>query len=79
MKNVESQANSSTPLPGNVHTVNTLANFEPGLCVGGIRWDIFKNRDELIEYGAIFYMGKKLLIDRNRYLDWLKKHQPLSF
>jgi hypothetical protein len=53
---------------GPIHTVDTLADEEPGLNRGGIRWDIHQNKDELLEAGAIFYIGRKLLIDRDRYV-----------
>ena len=55
-----------------IHTVQTLANSEPGFTEGGIRWTIFQHKDELLEAGAIFYNRKKLLIDRDRYIDCLR-------
>jgi len=58
--------------PGTVHTVQTLATAEPGLNEGGIRWTIFQHKQDLIDYGAIFYNGKKLLIDREKYIEYLK-------
>ena len=54
--------------PGTVHTVQTLAAAEPGLNEGGIRWTIFQHKSKLVDEGAIFYVGKKLLIDRDRYV-----------
>jgi hypothetical protein len=59
-------------IPGTVHTVQTLANAEPGLNEGGIRWTIFQHKTALVEAGAIFFCGKKLLIDRNRFIEFLK-------
>ena len=53
---------------GQVHTVQTLAYAEPAFNEGGIRWTIFQHKDELLEAGAIFYNGRKLLIDRDRYI-----------
>lgn len=58
--------------PGTVHTVQTLAATEPGLNEGGIRWTIFQHKSTLIEAGAVFFSGKKLLIDRDRYIALLK-------
>ena len=60
------------PIPGPVHTVQTLAATEPGLNEGGIRWTIFQHKSKLVDTGAIFYVGKKLLIDRDRYVSLLK-------
>ena len=62
----------SEPKPGAVHTVQTLAAAEPGLNEGGIRWTIFQHKSKLVDAGAIFFVGKKLLIDRNRYVSLLK-------
>ena len=59
--------------PGTVHTVQTLATAEPGLNEGGIRWTIFQHKDELLEARAIFYSGRKLLIDRDRYVSFLRE------
>ena len=58
--------------PGTVHTVQTLAAADPGLNEGGIRWIIFQHKSELVDAGAIFFVGKKLLIDRNRFVSYLK-------
>ncbi len=58
--------------PGTVHTVQTLAGTEPGLNEGGIRWTIFQHKSALVDAGAIFFSGKKLLIDRDRFIEFLK-------
>ena len=58
--------------PGTIHTVQTLAAAEPGLNEGGIRWTIFQHKSKLVDVGAIFFVGKKLLIDRDRYVSLLK-------
>ncbi len=58
--------------PGAVHTVQTLAAAEPGLNEGGIRWTIFQHKSRLVDEGAIFFVGKKLLIDRDRYVNFLR-------
>jgi len=58
--------------PGTVHTVQTLAAAEPGLNEGGIRWTIFQHKSKLVDAGAIFFVGNKLLIDRDRYVGVLK-------
>ena len=63
----------SEPKPGTVHTVQTLAATEPGLNEGGIRWTIFQHKSKLVDKGAIFFVGKKLLIDRDQYVSLLKE------
>ena len=59
-------------LLGSIHSVQTLAALEPALNEGGIRWTIFQHKQDLIDYGAIFYNGKKLLIDREKFIEYLK-------
>jgi hypothetical protein len=59
--------------PGQIHTVQSLANYEPAFNEGGIRWTIFQHKNRLLEAGAIFYSGKKLLIDRDRYITCVKE------
>ena len=57
---------------GSIHSVQTLAAAEPAFNEGGIRWTIFQHKQDLIDCGAIFYSGKKLLIDRNRFISFLQ-------
>lgn len=57
---------------GKLHTVKTLAESEPGLTESGISWTIHKNREALKASGAIFYSGKKLFIDRDLFVEFLK-------
>jgi len=61
------------PKPGTVHTVQTLAATEPGFNEGGLRWTIFQHKSKLVDAGAIFFVGKKLLIDRDRYVNFLRE------
>jgi len=62
----------TTDQQGQIHTVSTLAVAEPGLNEGGIRWTIFQHKSKLVDEGAIFFVGKKLLIDRDRFVGILK-------
>jgi len=57
---------------GQLHSVGSLANLEPALTEGGIRWTIFQFKDDLIAAGAIFYSGRKLMIDRDCFISFLK-------
>jgi hypothetical protein len=65
---------SVIPAAGDIHTVDTLSDIEPGLNHGGIRWTIHQHRDALLKEGAIFYCGKKLLIDRPRFIAFIKRN-----
>ena len=58
---------------GQIHTVQSFADAEPAFNEGGIRWTIFQFKDKLIEAGAIFYLGRKLLIDRDRFIACIKE------
>jgi len=62
------QAEETFALTGQIDSVQSLANDVNALNEGGIRWTIFQHKDELLEAGAIFYNGRKLLIDRDRYI-----------
>ena len=55
---------------GQIDTVESLADAVNAFNQGGIRWTIFQHKQDLIEYGAIFYNGKKLLIDREKFIEY---------
>ena len=57
----------------NLETVRTLAQKYPDVITeGGLRWEIFnKDSNGLKESGAILKRGRKILIDADRYFDWL--------
>lgn len=57
----------------NLETVRTLAQKYPDVITeGGLRWEIFnKDKNGLSKSGAILKRGRKVLIDRDRYFDWL--------
>lgn len=52
-----------------------LPQFHPGLTVGGVRLDLFK-RDEngLAASGALVFRGRRILIDDELYLSWLRSN-----
>jgi len=58
----------------NLETVRTLAQKYPNVITeGGLRWEIFnKDSNGLKESGAILKRGRKILIDADRYFDWLR-------
>jgi hypothetical protein len=57
------------PIPGKIHTVRSLAAAEPAFNEGGIRWTVFRYKSRLVEEGAIFFVGKKLFINRDRFIN----------
>ena len=58
---------------GDLHSVKSLANAEPGLNAGGIWWLLHQHRGELIDCGALIYMGRKPLIARTKFLNKLSE------
>ena len=62
-----------TPPPSRVIlTVKQLADEQPALPEGGIRWAIFNRyTNGLEESGAIVRNGSRVYLDRERYLSWL--------
>ena len=53
-------------------TVRQFAETQPGLTEGAIRWDIFHaDTSGLAASGAIIRRGARVLIDPERYLEWL--------
>lgn len=57
-------------------TVRQLAEQQPGLTVGGVRWDLFnRETNGLAQSGALVHRGRKILIDPDRYLEWLARGQ----
>ncbi len=65
------------PPPSRVlFTVDRLAEQQPGLTKGKIRWDLFNRKSNgLEESGAVVNRGRRLLLDQDRYLDWLARGQ----
>ncbi len=64
---------NTTPKSGDIHSVQSFAASVPAFTEASIRWTIFQHKSKLIELGAIFFVGKKLLIDSDRYIDVLKE------
>jgi len=56
-----------------LETVRTLARKYPDVfSEGGLRWQIFNaDKNGLNESGAIIRLGRKVMIDSDRYFDWL--------
>lgn len=72
---VDTVAPRAKAVPAPSHTLLTvrqLSEQQPGLTVGGIRWDLFHRATNGLEAsGAVVRRGRKILIDQERYLEWL--------
>ena len=57
----------------NIYTVEQTANEIPALTQAAIRWHLF-NREQngLSKSGAIIKNGRRVLIDLQLYIEWLK-------
>lgn len=53
--------------------VPQLAQRQPALTVGGIRgWIFNEETNGLKDSGAIIRIGKKLMIDEGKFIEWIK-------
>lgn len=54
-------------------TVPQLAQRQPALCVGGIRaWIFNEEKNGLKDSGAIIRIGKKLVINEEKFIAWVE-------
>jgi hypothetical protein len=71
----EASPRVAKPIPAPSRSLLTVAQFaaqQPGLTVGGIRWDLFNRKANGLEAsGAIVYRGRKILLDPEQYLSWM--------
>lgn len=55
-----------------LQTVKQFCAANPAFAVGGVRWQIFNEKQNgLAESGAIVRMGRKVLIDEDKFLEWV--------
>lgn len=60
-----------------LRTIKQFVQENPAFTVGGIRFQIFnENSNGLKEAGAIIRIGRKVLIDADRYFDWVYSQNP---
>lgn len=56
----------------NFKTVKQFCVENPAFAIGGVRWQIFnENNNGLAESGAICRLGRKVLIDEDKYFEWV--------
>ena len=67
----DTQASTRTLL-----TVNQFSKKHPAFSVGGLRWQIFNSvSNGLDEAGSIVRLGKRVLIDEEKYFQWIDSQQ----
>jgi len=56
----------------NLQTVPQFSENNPAFPVGGLRWQIFnEDKNGLKAAGAIVRVGRKVLIDVDKYFQWV--------
>jgi hypothetical protein len=56
----------------NLQTIPQFAESNPAFSIGGLRWLIFnEDKNGLKEAKAIIRIGRKVLIDSNRFFEWI--------
>ena len=58
-----------------LRTVPQMAGGHQGLTIGGLRHMLFHRGRELEEAGVVVRFGRRILIDENQFLDWLRDGQ----
>jgi len=67
-------AAARAPVRQRLYTVAQLCEAEPALRAGAIRRDLLKREiNGLAGSGALVFRGRNILIDRERYLDWISQ------
>ena len=62
----------------NLQTVPQFSENNPAFPIGGLRWQIFnENKNGLKASGAIIRIGRKVLINVDRYFDWVDSQQKI--
>ena len=65
--------------PPKLQTVSQFSGNNPAFTVGGLRWQIFnEDTNGLKESGAIIRLGRKVMIDTDRFFDWLYSQNDTS-
>ena len=63
--------------PPSLLTVSQFCTKHAFIKEGGLRFQIFNaNDNELSSFDAIIRMGRKVLIDENRYFEWVESLRP---
>ena len=49
--------------PGTQHSLKTFVDTEEAYTEGSVRWIVFQHKETLIRKGAIYFVGRKMVID----------------
>lgn len=63
----------------NLSTVHQFSQKHPAFTVGSLRWQIFNSRTNgLDQAGVILRVGRKVLIDEDRFFVWLDRQSGIQ-
>ena len=63
----------------NLKTVPQFSESNPAFPVGGLRWQIFnQEKNGLKDAGAIVRVGRKVLIDVDKYFAWIYSQNQVT-
>ena len=62
-------------LPPRVYTVKQFSSRNPAFSEGSLRWLLFNARENKLE-AAVVRVGRRVLIDEDRFFAWLDRQQP---
>jgi len=65
--NLSASSRSESPFT----TIQHFSELCPEFTVGALRWLIFNRREELLDRGVIRYWGKKVLIHKVNFFDFI--------
>ena len=69
----------STDQASRLIAVSQFPQFHPAFTESSLRWLIFKAADNGLDHaGAIHRVGRKVLIDESRFLEWVRHSQPAT-
>ncbi len=68
---MESEVSEYTP--GNQHSLKTFVDTEKAYTEGSVRWIVFRHKEALLRKGAIYFVGRKMVIDSPRFIACMKR------
>ena len=62
-----------------IYTVKQFVEKYPAFTLGGMNWRIFnREKNGLKEAGAVLKVGRRVLIDADRYFEWIDAQNNIA-
>ena len=58
--------------PGTQHSLKTFVDTEEAYTEGSVRWIVFRHKEALLRKGAIYFVGRKIVIDSSKFIACMK-------